>query len=105
MQPARLTEEQRARFERDGFLVVPGALPPEMVGRLLEAADRLYERGMREEGLSEKGRWHMRNCIVGDPVFLELLDWPATVPLVVDLLIGILSSSSSDDALLTGSVL
>jgi ectoine hydroxylase-related dioxygenase (phytanoyl-CoA dioxygenase family) len=86
MEAAMLTDEQRARFERDGFLVVPGALPQDLVARLLAAVDRIYEKGAREEGHSDKGRWHMRNCIVGDPVFLELLDWPATVPLVVDLL-------------------
>jgi ectoine hydroxylase len=86
MAPAILSEEQRVAFERDGFLIVPGALPPEMVERLLGAVDRLYENGQREEGLSKTNHWHMRNCIVTDPVFLELLDWPATLPLVVDLL-------------------
>jgi ectoine hydroxylase len=86
MEHAMLTAEQGAAFERDGFLIVPGALPPAMVERLLGVVDRLYGKGLREEGLSKTNRWHMRNCIVADPVFIEVLDWPATFPLAVDLL-------------------
>ncbi|HZP84172.1 MAG TPA: phytanoyl-CoA dioxygenase family protein [Chthonomonadaceae bacterium] len=86
MEPAVLSAEQRAAFERDGFLVVPDALPLDMVARLTEVVDRLYERGLREQGLSKTNHWHMRNCVVEDDLFLELLDWPATFPLVVDLL-------------------
>src|SRR6266567_2506485 len=33
--PAKLTDDQRRQFERDGFLVVPEALSPAMVERLL----------------------------------------------------------------------
>ena len=46
MQEAILTERQRAAFERDGFLIVPDALPPAMVGRLTEVVDRLYAEGV-----------------------------------------------------------
>jgi ectoine hydroxylase-related dioxygenase (phytanoyl-CoA dioxygenase family) len=86
MTPATLTKEQRDAFDRDGFLLVPGALPPPMVERLVRAADRLYEQGVAAEGLSARNHWQMRNCIVADEVFLELLDWPAILPLVVGLL-------------------
>lgn len=86
MEPATLSEAQHAAFERDGFLVVPDALPGAMVERLLVAVDRLYEEGRARTGLSKARHWEMRNCIVADPVFLELLDWPKTFPLVVDLL-------------------
>jgi ectoine hydroxylase-related dioxygenase (phytanoyl-CoA dioxygenase family) len=83
---AVLTEEQRRVFERDGFLVVENALTPELLDRLLGAVDRLYEEGSREKGLSKANHWELRNCIVHDDIFLELLDYPATVPLVMDLL-------------------
>src|SRR2546428_8093441 len=84
--PVKLTHEQRRQFERDGFLVVPEALPPALVGRLLEVVDRLYEQGVREKGLSKTNHWEMRNCLPADDMFLELVDWPATFPLVVDLM-------------------
>jgi ectoine hydroxylase len=85
-EPARLTPEQRHEFERDGFLVVPGALPPVWVERLLSVVDRLYEAGLAEQGLSKTNHWEMRNCLPADDLFLELVDWPATFPLVVDLM-------------------
>lgn len=86
MEAAVLTEAQRQDFERDGFLVVPGALSSEMLDRLVSAADRLYAEGVAAEGLSKANHWELRNCLPADPAFLELLDWPATFPLVVDLL-------------------
>jgi hypothetical protein len=86
MEPAMLTEEQRRDFERDGFLVVPGALPPAMLERLVAASDRLYAAGVAEKGLSEARHWELRNCLPHDEAFLELLDWPVTFPLVVELL-------------------
>ena len=84
--PARLTDDQRRQFERDGFLHLPGALPKALVERLLAVVDRLYERGLAEKGLSKTNHWEMRNCLPADDLFLELVDWPTTFPLVVDLM-------------------
>jgi hypothetical protein len=81
-----LTEQQRADFDRDGFLLVPGALPPDLVERVLDATDRLFDEGVRKQGLSARNHWQMRNCVGADPVFLELLDYPSVLPLVVGLL-------------------
>jgi ectoine hydroxylase-related dioxygenase (phytanoyl-CoA dioxygenase family) len=81
-----LTEDQRERFERDGFLVIPDALSEPLVERLLLAVDRCYEKGLREEGLNERGYWQMRNCLMEDEAFLPLLDHGAAVPLVAQIL-------------------
>ena len=37
----RLTEEERLQFDRDGYLIVEGALEPDHVERLLAAVDRI----------------------------------------------------------------
>ena len=81
-----LTDAQRALFDRDGFLVVPDAIPPELVKRLREASDCLYQEGLATHGLNARGFWDLRNCLPRDENFLELLDWSMTVPLVVQLL-------------------
>lgn len=81
-----LTAEQRRKFDSDGFLVVEDALPPDLVSRLLTVVDRLYEEGQRTEGLTETHKWDLRNCIIHDDAFLELLTWPKTFPLVADIL-------------------
>jgi ectoine hydroxylase len=80
------TEEQRRRFERDGFLIVPDALPPEWVERLAAAVDRLYDKAQREEGVGPHDQWNIRNCVAADPLFVELVDWPPILPLVIGLL-------------------
>ena len=81
-----LTPTQRQTFDRDGFLLIPDALPAAMVTRLLAVVDRLHAEGEKGDGLNDRGFWQMRNCLPRDDLFLELLDWPATVPLVVQLL-------------------
>lgn len=86
MEHTPLTHEQRQSFDRDGYLVIKGALPPQMVDRTRLAAQRLYEEGLSTTGLNARGYWEMRNCLPADDVFLELLDWPTTVPLIVQLL-------------------
>jgi ectoine hydroxylase-related dioxygenase (phytanoyl-CoA dioxygenase family) len=65
---------------------VPDALPPDKVASLLRVVDRIYAEGVARDGLAPNRSWNLRNCIAEDAAFLELLDWPATFPLVVDLL-------------------
>ena len=86
MQFTPLAQEQRDAFERDGFLVIPDAIPLELVDQLLAATDRLCQEGLAQEGLNDRHFWQLRNCLIRDEVFLELLDWHRTVPLVVQLL-------------------
>ena len=81
-----MTDEQRDHFEQQGYLIVEDALDEQMLARLLEAGDRVDagERAAREmepAALMAKFR-----TIVEDDVFLELLDWPKTFPLIWDLL-------------------
>lgn len=81
-----LTESQRADFERDGFLMVRGALNPDTLARVLDAVDRIYAEGVARDGLSERHHWQMRNCLLADPVLMDLLDCPTVFPLVAGIL-------------------
>ena len=80
-----LTAEQRRHFDENGFLVIENALPPGFVARLRTAVDRLV-RDDRLEAQPAQSTRHLRNCIVEDDAFTELLDWHKTFPLIVDLL-------------------
>ena len=62
-----LTEDERVKFERDGFLVVEDVLPPSMVEDLIKAVDRLAPGA---------------DCVGKDDLFLELIDWPKMFPKV-----------------------
>lgn len=81
-----LSQEQKSAFDRDGFLIVRNALPEELLARLVNVVDHLFQQGVQTNGLSERNHWQMRNCIGEDPVFLEILDNPAILPLVVSIL-------------------
>ena len=73
-----LSPQESRAFEDNGYLVVPRALDQTMLGRVRDAVDAIYERGVREEGLNRAGAYERRNAIGLDDAFLDLLDWPAT---------------------------
>ena len=82
----RLTEDERRRFEEDGCCVVPNALPPELVGRLVDAVDRLEAEQRPRRGLGPGEPLNHLDCIGYDDAFLELLEWPKTIARVIDIL-------------------
>lgn len=81
-----LTEEERLKFERDGFFMVEDALPPQMVEALNGLVDRLYDYCVAKEGLKPGGRLNLLDFVGKDERFLELIDWPRTFPKVWDIL-------------------
>ena len=68
-------------FERDGYLVVEDALDAAQVRALTAATDRVW----REDNGSG-GALHRLGFVGRDEAFLELVDHPAILPRVVDLL-------------------
>ncbi|MCI0636154.1 MAG: phytanoyl-CoA dioxygenase family protein [Actinobacteria bacterium] len=69
-------------FERDGYAVLEGALSPDELERLIDAVDRVYAI----EREHEASALHLLAFCGRDGAFLELVDHPATFPLVVDIL-------------------
>lgn len=81
-----MTAAQRDFFDQEGYLVIENALDAEMIGRLTAAADRVDRRERRTRKLGDHGVLSKFRAIVEDDVFLELLDWPRTFPLIWDIL-------------------
>jgi ectoine hydroxylase-related dioxygenase (phytanoyl-CoA dioxygenase family) len=86
MQFKPLTPEQSQFFEENGYLIIRDALAPDLLARVTEAVDRIYERGLAEEGLNKAGAYEKRDCIGMDDSFLDLLDYQETVPYVPQIL-------------------
>lgn len=85
----RLTAEQRKSFDEDGFLVVPKALQPETVDRLIEAGDRLAESFLKKPQLLDRPEYNhidLRPGILREEALFNLIANSSTVPLVVQLL-------------------
>ena len=85
----RLTTEQRRSFDKDGFLVVPNALPAETVRQLIEAGDRLAEAFLKKPELIDRPRYNhvdLRPGLLREDALLALVANASTVPLVIQLL-------------------
>jgi len=78
-----MTDQQRADFDRDGYLIIRDAIPAELTGRLIEAQDRVYAQ-QKADGLlrAEDQSMHLMGFLHRDKAFLELLELPAVFPLV-----------------------
>jgi ectoine hydroxylase len=85
-QRAGLTDVQRQRFERDGYLVVDNALDAQHVSRLIDAVDRVWAAHRDAPPIAGADPLHLLAFVGRDPLFLELLDHEPILRLVVDLL-------------------
>jgi ectoine hydroxylase len=84
----RLSDAQRARFERDGYLFFPGHFSPDEVRRLTDAVPALYEQreawNVREKG-SDAVRTNFAAHLVSAP-FARLARHPRMIEPVESLL-------------------
>lgn len=90
-----LTSEQRQEFDEKGFFLLRGVLSGPTLERILAAAEAVEERLRRQRGLSRDDTLEVRNAIVEHEAFWELLDYPKTFPLVLDLMGGDIQLSTS----------
>lgn len=58
-----LTDEERAHFEKQGYLYVPNALPTEMRERLLEAVDKLHNNALATGRAKPDTHWGFSNFL------------------------------------------
>jgi ectoine hydroxylase len=77
-----LTKSERDAFNRDGFLVVPGALEPDHVDQLVTALDPIEAKYRQESGLKPYQELNRLDVLGEDDSLLELIDWPTTFPKV-----------------------
>ena len=103
---------ERFFFDNNGYLVLEEFLDADHVGALLQALRRvmqrrrrLQERGMPHTGMTKvMGEKSARIFYIldDDPLFLEMLDWPAIWPYVTGLLNALPHHHASDAILEDG---
>jgi hypothetical protein len=81
-----MSPTQREQFERDGFLVIRGALNPGEVDFYRDALDRVYDRRISEGSVAPGKAMHVLGAVANCPEAVGLIDHPATFPLVWSIL-------------------
>jgi hypothetical protein len=69
---------QRARFERDGYLIIRDALRPDEIATARDALDRVYAAAARAGSLGPDGSLHLLSAVANCPEVVGLIDHPAT---------------------------
>ena len=82
--PIAMTAEQEREFDESGFLILEDILNPVELDRLLAAVDKVGARIRRERDLGTDDKFAICNLLAHDDTFLELIDHPRILPLVVD---------------------
>jgi ectoine hydroxylase-related dioxygenase (phytanoyl-CoA dioxygenase family) len=77
-----LTEEEQNQFDQNGFFIVEDALPSQLVENLTQAADRLDAHYRQERDLGPHDSTNLLDFMGKDEIFLQLIDWPKTLPKV-----------------------
>jgi ectoine hydroxylase len=82
----KITSEQRRRFDEDGYFLVENALTPAEVDQLITVVDAFADAARRARGLPAQAPVRVRNIVARHRAFRDLLDHPAILPLVVDVI-------------------
>jgi ectoine hydroxylase len=77
-----MTAEDRAAFERDGYLMIRGALSEDEVARYTDALDRVYRGRVKAGQQADGAAMHLLGAVTNCPDMAGLIDHPATFPLV-----------------------
>src|SRR5262245_45349240 len=85
----KLSDEQRLFYETNGYLVIPGALSPEELARVRAAADRaeaVWQADPGRLGLRKENLQQVQAPIEYEDILFDLLEHPATFPLIREIL-------------------
>ena len=78
----QITEDEKAAFERDGFLMLPGVLAPDQLPEVIAAVDRVTADARETHGIAPDKRVNELDVIGREAAFLPLLDHPKVLPKV-----------------------
>ncbi len=77
----KLTDDERRKFNEEGYLILPGILSPDRVKTLTALTDAIYDKKLKA-GHDPKTSLFYPNFIPDDPAFADLVDEPKILPKV-----------------------
>ena len=90
-----LTQDQKGQFHDDGYLLLKGVLSKAQIDEFRSIIDRMYEMHLRThsvDALANTGdstpnnHLHEYNIVTKHRAFIELIDLPATFPIILELM-------------------
>jgi ectoine hydroxylase len=84
--PAGITPEQRADFDRDGYIIVPGVLSAAEIAHYTAAVDDVYAAHAATGDLGPDGQLHKLSAVASCPPLAGLASHPTVFPLVWSIL-------------------
>ena len=82
--PLAMTPQQARDFDEKGFVVLDDFFDQAELDRLLRAIDEVGDRIRSKTGLGPDEPFAVRNALAHHDTFLDLIDHPRMLPLVVD---------------------
>ena len=79
-----MTPQQEKDFDEKGYIILEDFLTQEELDRLLAAIDEVKARVRRADGGAPNDPFTIRNALAQHEAFLDLIDHPKMLPLVVD---------------------
>jgi hypothetical protein len=79
-----MTPEQRIQFENQGFLHLPGVIPPALVARVQKAFDTAAGEYEARHGVGTQGFYDIPDILDVDDCFVDLADLPSMMPVLLE---------------------
>ena len=95
-QESVLTDKQKQQWKEDGFLVMKGILSSEEVENLTTVVDQMYEEHLQQPDVKPDAGLDRRNVMEYHDIFVDLMDHPATFPIVLELMSPYIHLSMSE---------
>jgi ectoine hydroxylase len=73
---------QRAEFDRNGYLIIPGALTQDEVEHYRNALDRVYNAAEASGQIQPGASLHQLSAVANCPEAIGLIDHPVTLPYI-----------------------
>ena len=82
--PIAMTAQQEGDFNEKGFIILDEFLAEDELDRVLSAVGEVVAMMKRTRDLEPNQPFAIRNLLSHDEAFLDLIDHPRILPLVVD---------------------
>jgi ectoine hydroxylase len=79
-----MTAQQQCDFDEQGYVIFENFFTPEELGHLLAATEEVAAKVRQSKGLRAGDPFAIRNALAHHDAFLDLIDHPRMLPLVVD---------------------